>query len=237
MNKEGNGYTLIYASVLVIVVAALLAFVATSLKPLQDRNEMVAKKIDILKSINIDSDAANAEEIYEKIIGDKSYIVNFKGEKVEGVAFNVSLADENRKPVEERLLPVFEASLEDDVVKYVIELRGNGLWGPIWGYIAINDDGNTLYGATFSHKGETPGLGAEIAGDNFQDQFPGKQIFENGKNRSIDVVKGGADPNNKHEVDGISGGTITSNGLSNMLDEYFIGYESFLKNIERSSHE
>ncbi|MGQ1946244.1 NADH:ubiquinone reductase (Na(+)-transporting) subunit C [Geofilum sp. OHC36d9] len=237
MNKQGNAYTFIYASVLVVVVAALLAFVSQGLKDRQLHNEEVAKMVDILRSINVEASSADAVDKYQKIVGESSYIVNFKGEKVDGVAFDVDLAEEVRKPIEDRNYPVYEAHLENGGVKYILQLRGTGLWGPIWGYISVNDDGNTVYGATFGHKGETPGLGAEIAKPAFQAEFPGKQIFEDGKLVSIAVVKGGAAKDAKHEVDAISGGTITSKGLQSMLGDFFKGYESFLKNIERESHE
>lgn len=237
MNKQGNAYTFIYASVMVVIVAALLAFVSQALKPLQERNEMVAKKMAILTSINIETTAANAEDKYSEVVGESSYIVNFKGEKVEGVAFNVDMAAELRKPIEERNYPVYEAHLPGGGVKYIIEVRGTGLWGPIWGYLSIDEDANTIYGATFSHKGETPGLGAEIDKPEFQNQFKGKQIFESGELKGIQVVKGATSGDSKHLVDGISGGTITSNGVEDMLDSFFHGYESFLKNIERTSHE
>ena len=237
MNKQGNAYTFIYASVLVVVVAALLAFVSQGLKDRQLHNEEVAKMIDILRSINVEASSADAVDKYKEIVGESSYIVNFKGEKVDGVAFDVDLAEEVRKPIEDRLYPVYEAHLDNGEVKYILQLRGTGLWGPIWGYISVNSDGNTVYGATFGHKGETPGLGAEIAKPAFQAEFPGKQIFEDGKLVSIAVVKGGADKDAKHEVDAISGGTITSKGLQRMLGDFFKGYESFLKNIERESHE
>ncbi|HLW07714.1 MAG TPA: NADH:ubiquinone reductase (Na(+)-transporting) subunit C [Marinilabiliaceae bacterium] len=237
MNKQGNAYTFIYASVMVVIVAALLAFVSQALKPQQERNEMVAKKMAILTSINIETTAGNAEEKFDQLVGESSYIVNFKGEKVEGVAFNVDMAAELRKPLEDRNYPVFEAHLPEGGVKYIIELRGTGLWGPIWGYLSINEDANTIYGANFSHKGETPGLGAEIDKPEFQNQFQGKQIFENGKLTGIQVIKGHSPEGSKHQVDGISGGTITSHGVENMLNSFFHGYESFLKNIERESHE
>lgn len=237
MNKQGNAYTFIYASVMVILVAAVLAFLAQALKPMQDKNEMVAKKIAILGSINIDAKANNAEEIYAKIIGESSYIVDFNGTKAEGEAFNVDMAIEVRKPLNERNYPVFEANLEDGSKKYIIELRGNGLWGPVWGYLALNDDANTIYGATFAHKGETPGLGAEIANKEFQDHFKGKQIFIDNELKGIEIVKGEADKNSKSQVDGISGGTITSNGVEAMLNDFFKGYEQFFKNIERESYE
>lgn len=236
MNKQGNAYTFLYASIMVIIVAALLAFLAQALKPMQVENEMVAKKISILGAINVGSTAENADEIYSKIIGESSYIVNFSGEKIDGEAFNVDMATEVRKNMQDRNYPVFEANLEDGSKKYIIELRGNGLWGPIWGYLALNDDASTIYGATFAHQGETPGLGAEIDRPDFQSKFKGKKVFEDGSLMGVKVIKNASKDSN-HEVDAISGGTITSNGVSDMVNNFFKGYENFLKNIERESHE
>lgn len=172
MNKEGNSYIIIYASILVIVVAALLAFIATGLKPIQDRNELVAKKTSILQSINIESDASNAEQLFDKLIGENNYVVNFKGEKVSGQALGVNLAEEIRKPIEDRLYPVFEAHLDNGDVKYILEVRGAGLWGPIWGYVSINSDGNTLYGAVYSHKEKLPVWVPKLKARYFNPSFP-----------------------------------------------------------------
>ncbi len=229
MDRQGNSYTFIYASVMVVVVATILAFISEALNPLQTRNEEVAKKSDILKSLNIVTTSDDAEKKYEQIIGDKSYILNYQGEKIEGNAFAVDLSKEVRKPLEERNYPVYEGHLESGETKYVLPMRGTGLWGPIWGYVALNDDKNTIYGASFDHKGETPGLGAEIAQRPFQEEFKGKTIFDNNKLVSIKVVKGGAPPDAPHAVDAISGGTITSQGMEIMLTDYFQGYEAFLK--------
>ena len=230
MDKQGNSYTFIYASVLVIVSAALLALISQGLRPTQAKNEEIAKKIDILKSANIESDSKNAEELYDKVIGNSSYIVDFQGNKVDGDAFTVDMAKEVRKDAKERKYPVYEARLENGELKYILQMRGAGLWGPLWGFISINDDKNTIYGATFAHKGETPGLGAEIDKQPFQQQFKGKNIFDSaGKLVSVAVNKGHAPQTALHEVDAISGGTITSKGLENMLLDFFQGYENFLK--------
>jgi Na+-transporting NADH:ubiquinone oxidoreductase subunit C len=238
MDKQGNLYTFIYAAVMVIIVASTLALVSQGLKPQQVRNEMVAKKTDILQSVNIASTNKDAEAKYAEVIGEASYIVNYQGEKVEGIAFDVDMAKEVRKPLEERLYPVYEARLDGGEIKYVLQFRGNGLWGPLWGYVSLNNDGKTIYGATFGHKSETPGLGAEIATNEFQAQFEGKEIFNsNGELVSVAVVKGGAPDGATSAVDAVSGGTITSEGLQNMLSAYFKGYEQFLNNIERESHE
>ncbi len=114
----------------------------------------------------------------------------------------------------------------------MVPVRGKGLWGPIWGYMALESDLNTISGAVFDHKGETPGLGAEINTDWFQEPFTGKTIFdESGKFVSITVVKGGADPSDPHGVDGISGGTITSKGLEEMLADCLAGYVNHFQEI------
>lgn len=229
MDRQGNSYTFLYASVMVVVVATLLAFVSEALSPIQTRNVEAAKKADILSSLNIEVTRENSAEKYEEIIGDKNYIVNYQGERVEGDAFAVDLSKEVRKPLEERQYPVYEADLDNGGTKYVLPLRGTGLWGPIWGYIALNNDKNTIFGASFDHQGETPGLGAEITQTVFEQQFKDKTIFKDGELYSILVVKGGAAEDAQHAVDGISGGTITSQGLEDMLKNYFQGYEAFLE--------
>lgn len=228
MNRNSNTYTVLYAAIMVILVAAILASISMSLKPLQVRNTEIEKKQSILASVNIESTAANAEEIYTEKIK-KEYIVNVKGEPVEGDAFNVDLKKERAKPEEEMLLPVFECQT-DDGLKYVLPLRGAGLWGPVWGYVALNEDMNTIYGANFDHQGETPGLGAEISTDIFEKPFVGKKLFdESGKLVSIIVAKIGQEAPAEHKVDGISGGTITSKGLEKMLLDDFSSYQEFLK--------
>ncbi|WP_016778243.1 NADH:ubiquinone reductase (Na(+)-transporting) subunit C [Anaerophaga thermohalophila] len=233
MDRQGNKYTFLYASVMVIVVATVLAFISEALTPIQKKNEEEAKMIDILRSVNIESTTADVAEKYNKYIGDKVFIVNYEGERQETdaqTAFNIDLSKEVRKPLSDRQYPVYECHLDEGEIKYILPVRGKGLWGPIWGYIALNEDKNTIYGTTFDHKGETPGLGAEIANQAFQQQFVGKSIFnEGGELVSIDVVKGGAPDDAPHGVDAISGGTITSQGVENMLMDYFSGYEAFLK--------
>jgi Na+-transporting NADH:ubiquinone oxidoreductase subunit C len=230
MDKQGNLYTFLYASVLVVVVAAVLAFLSQSLKPMQQKNAEVAKKIDILKSANIGSTAADAEALYEEHIIN-TFVLDAQGNKTEADAFGIDLAKElKKKDASTRLYPVYECKLKEGSVKFIIPLRGTGLWGPIWGYISLNEDKNTVFGATFGHKGETPGLGAEIEKENFQKHFIGKTIFENERLVSIEVVKAGLSEGDPHAVDGISGGTITSQGVDAMLKDCLSGYENFLKN-------
>ncbi|MCW3804991.1 NADH:ubiquinone reductase (Na(+)-transporting) subunit C [Plebeiibacterium marinum] len=230
MDKQGNLYTFLYASIMVIIVAAVLAFVSESLKPIQNKNVEVAKKIDILKSVGIASDAKNAEDLYEKHIGANTKVINMNGEEVKGSAFDVDMAKELRKDADARNYPLYVCKLDNGQEKIIIPLRGVGLWGPIWGYISLNEDKTTVFGATFDHKGETPGLGAEISKEFFQTPFKGKTIFdESGAFTSIKVLKGGS-AGNAHAVDAISGGTITSNGVTDMLEECLKGYEKYLKN-------
>jgi Na+-transporting NADH:ubiquinone oxidoreductase subunit C len=216
---------------MVIVVALLLALAALQLKPYQDKNIEVEKKQNILASINIIASPANAAELYAKYITE-SYVVNTKGEQLKDSAFIVDIKKEQTKPKELRVLPVYVATFGDGKNAYVFPLRGKGLWGPIWGYISLEKDLNTIYGANFDHQGETPGLGSEIKEIFFQKPFIGKQIFKDSTTFvSIKVNKGGVDPKDPHAVDAISGGTITSKGLEAMVDSCLVLYkEYFIQN-------
>jgi Na+-transporting NADH:ubiquinone oxidoreductase subunit C len=228
MDRNSNTYTFIYAAVMVIVVAAVLASAAMALKNRQNKNIEIEKKQNILASVNISSTADDAERIYAEKIRNQ-YVVNTKGDIVEGEdAFQIDLKKEKAKPTDERLLPVFECQTESGL-KYIFPMRGTGLWGPIWGYVSLNEDMNSIYGANFDHQGETPGLGAEIATSWFQESFSGKKIFDDSGNLvSVTITKAGQEAPETYSVDGISGGTITSKGLENMLLEDFNSYKKFL---------
>ena len=235
MNTNSNLYTFIYSSVMVIIVAAALAFAAFKLQPTQDKNVRVEKMQNILSSVGITSTVKDAEDKFKKYIT-KQIAVDSKGKEVSGtVPFDINLKLEYKKPLDQRVLPVFLVTLDDKSEKKVFPLLGKGLWGPIWGYISFNDDDNTIYGAVFDHKTETPGLGAEINTQWFQEPFKGKTIFDdNGNFISIRVHKGGkgsavAAGDTKHGVDAISGGTITSKGLEAMLATCLESYEVYLK--------
>ncbi len=227
MDRNSNTYTFLYAAIMVILVAAVLASVSMALKPAQKKNVEIEKKQNILASVNIESTAETAEKIYaEKIVNE--YVVNVKGEKVEGNAFTTDLKKEHAKAKADMLLPVFECKTEEGM-KYVLPLRGAGLWGPIWGFVSLNDDMNTIFGANFDHEGETPGLGAEISTTEFEQSFIGKKLFEaNGNLLSVIVAKVGETAPEEHRVDAISGGTITSKGLQKMLSDDFTSYKEFL---------
>ena len=239
MKNFSNTYIFIFSSVMVILVAAVLSFVSEALRPIQQLNVEIEKKQDILRSLGEAKDFATVDnknayilDEYSKLIK-SSIVVNSKGEVVEGRdAFEITkkLKDEMAKPLEERGLPVFIYEDESQTKKYVVPVRGKGLWGPIWGYVSLNDDFNTIFGAVFDHKSETPGLGAEIREGWFQEEFKDKKIFdESGKLVSVEVVKGGTTDENPHGVDAISGGTITSKGLQYMLFDCFVPYENYFK--------
>lgn len=228
MNTNSNTYTIIYASVMVIIVAFLLAFVSDVLKDKQTENVELDKKKQILTSLNVNYEGEDAAALYDKYV-QQELIINYAGEVVEETgAFYLDVKAENDKALEERKLAVFACEVEG-AVKYVLPVRGAGLWGPIWGYIALNDDKNTVYGTYFSHSGETPGLGAEITKPFFQEAFRGKKIKNaEGEFVSIAIVKPGKTDDTKDYVDGISGGTITSQGVDAMLFDGLGQYVNFL---------
>ena len=197
MKKDinSNGYIFLYATILIVVVAVLLAAPALWLQPFQDRNKKNEKRINILTAAGIpEVSAKNAAWLFEK-----HCTASF-------------LLDENGNPTEEEGLPVFVIDRQTSV----IPMQGNGLWGPIWGYLAIASDGKTVVGTTFGHKSETPGLGGEITTEKFQGQFAGKQIMNNGSVVPI-------------EFDAITGATKTSNGVKEMIDNTLEKYSAYLK--------
>ncbi len=238
MKSFSNTYIFVFSLIMVSIVAVLLSFVAMQLKPIQQMNLEIERKQDILRSVGqarqvgeVSDKNTYIEEEFGKYITD-SYVVNFQGEKVEADAFEITLEMEQEVKLDQkdRDYPIFVYS-ENGSEKYVVPVRGKGLWGPIWGYVAFDEDMNTISGAVFDHQGETPGLGAEINTRWFQEPFAGKTIFdENGQFVSIEVVKGGADPSDPHGVDAISGGTITSKGLEAMLADCLAGYVNHFKN-------
>lgn len=245
MNSNSNSYIFIYSVVMVVIVAAILSTAATLLKPRQQQNIKNEKMSLILASVNIESTPENAEELYNKYVS-KEIVVNPKGEivgtyengelKGESRAFDVNLKTEQfkQKKGEDFMAPLYVLNNEGQTY-YVIPMLGKGLWGPVWGNIALKDDFNTVVGVIFDHKSETPGLGAEISTDMFEKQFIGKTIFDaSGNFVSITVQKGGVaslpESRHKHAVDAISGGTITSVGVDAMIKDGLINYVPYIKN-------
>lgn len=228
MKDFSNRYIMVFSVVMIVSVAILLSLTALLLQPRQEKNVEVEKKINILSSINVASTKSDAVELYDKYIRE-SFVINTEGKRLEGVdAFTVGLRAEQKKPLAEQYLPVFIAVDDRGDTLRILPLEGKGLWGPIWGYVSLKEDLSTIDGVTFDHKGETPGLGAEINTTAFESQFLNKSLYRDGKFFGIKVVKGGADPQSSHEVDAISGGTITSKGLEAMVYDGLIKYEKYL---------
>jgi len=213
MKKFSNRYIFIYISVLVVLISLILGIATFWLKPFQKINQENEKKMQILKTVG--------------------YMF---ASKEETAKMFKQVATQIQLPTGSQFL--YQVITPKQDTAFVIPLKGNGLWGAIWGYIAVADDGNHVIGAVFAHKGETPGLGAQIATDEFSAEFKGKQLFdENGNFTSIKVVKGGV-LNSKipaeHGVDAITGGTITSRGVEEMLEQSLTPYIPFLKGRNNS---
>ena len=230
MNVNSNAYTYTFATVMVVLVAVLLSGASLGLKSKQASNISQEKKQSILASIGIEvdrseSDAAFGEYIKQSLTLQGGTVVSEDA----SAAFDIDMAAAIKAGNMDRSVPLYVAEKEGDTY-YIIPMRGKGLWGPVWGYLALESDGNTVVGATFDHKSETPGLGAEITTPMFTDQCPGKKISEAGMFKSISVVKAGTSAGD-YAVDGISGGTITSNGVNDMLIDCLAPYAEYFKNI------
>ena len=232
MNRESSLYTIIYASVMVIVVAVGLSFTHQVLSDRQTANINIDKMQQILRSLLIDVSPKGAEAKYAEIIKD-AYLIKSDGTKVEG--------SEGLSPTDPAFetdisagvadaLPVFVADIDGQKL-YVVPMTGKGLWGAIWGYISFKEDGSTVYGTDFGHDSETPGLGAEIVDPAFRNQFNGKSLIKDGEFKSVAVVKNGQKVSDRDYVDGISGGTITSKGVNDMLFDSVSKYKSFLLHL------
>ena len=204
MNTNKNSYIILYSTVMVVIVAFLLAFIYQTLKPMQDVNVALDKKKQILASLNIrDVSDSEAEAKYQEVVKAENTVG-------EGLTLYQCEVDGNKK--------------------VVVPVRGMGLWGPIWGYVALDDDKTTIFGAYFNHESETAGLGAEIKDSRaWQDQFRGKKVYSVEGKVVIAVKKKSDVKNPESECDAVTGATLTSDGVSLMLQESFEKYKSYLK--------
>lgn len=230
MKTNSNSYTIIYSAVIVVIVAFLLAFVFQALKPMQDANVAVDKKKQILNSLNIrhlsneEADAKYKEVVIaDEVIDEKGKIVEAGTQGGENAGFKLESKD-----YKEGKLALYICKV-NGARKYVIPVYGMGLWGPISGYVALNEDKATVYGVYFNHDSETAGLGAEIK-DNiaWQKMFQGKKVFASGDDKTValGVEKTVTDPTT--QVDAVTGATLTSNGVRDMLHEALGKYLTFL---------
>ena len=237
MNRDSNLYTFLFATIMVFVVATVLAYTSQSLKDLQSENVRKEKMQNILSTVGITTDRDGAEELFNKYIEDQLAIQNDGSIDASVDVFNnVKLSLELKKTPKDQDFPLYVANIESEKY-YIIPIRGNGLWNAIYGYISIKEDLNTIKGVVFDHIGETAGLGAEITQDWFIERFVDEKLFDINNNLvGIKVSKTNNDPNNSdkndHEVDAISGATITGDGVTDMIKErleHYIPYFNTLR--------
>jgi Na+-transporting NADH:ubiquinone oxidoreductase subunit C len=204
LNTNSNIYTFVYMTVVVIIVAVLLAVVSQALAPKQQANILLDKQKQILGALKVDFSQADPADIYMALVND-----TLRYGKQE----------------------VYVANL-NGATKYILPLSGKGLWGGIGGYLALDEDKNTIYGVNFNHESETPGLGAKIVDMPFRAQFEGKHIRNaEGQVVSVAVLKAGKHAEGQEQVDAISGATITSSGVSTMLEVNLEEYKEFLSEV------
>jgi len=246
--QKSNLYVIFFTAIVTIVFGGLLALAAVGFGPLQKKNRELDAKKKILGAVMELQDTDDVISIYKKRI--KSLVVdidgNEKGEDI--IAEEVNIGKEFKKPPEERLLPVFKYYSENDPEKveaYIINLYGNGLWDKIWAYLALENDLNTIKGIVFDHKAETPGLGARITDKEVQQRFAGKKLYDDlsssfnkiGMKRkliSVKVLRGEGHKipeDNYHEVDGLSGATMTTKGMNKMMMKYLGYYENYFDKV------
>lgn len=232
MKTNSNSYTITYSVILVVIVAFLMAFVFQALKPMQDSNVQLDQQKQILFALNQDRNMTNEQalELWKKIIVADD-IINADGKVIEagkqgGVDAGFKL---NSKDAKEGKLALFRCKINGED-KYVIPVYGNGLWGPINGFIAINGDKRTVFGTYFNHESETAGLGAEIKDNaSWQAKFKGKDLFADGNTQKIALSVEKKITNPKTQVDAVTGATLTSNGVTEMFQAEKGGLQPYVK--------
>ena len=229
VNTNSNVYIIIYSVVMVVIVAVLLSLAAIGLKERQDENILNEKKTQIVKALGYDATTTKYEEVVAEAM-----LLDAEGNVAENDTQKVFDALQSVKDTRaEGKFPIFKA--EDGSV--VVPLYGAGLWGPIWGYVALASDMNTVKGIVLDHQGETPGLGAEITTAKHQAMYVGKSVFEGEELVGITLKKGGADKNNPHEVDAITGGTKTSDGVSAMIKDCLDSYKPYFVAVKATAEQ
>lgn len=246
INKDSNGYTFGFAIALVVVVGAILASVAMATKPFQEKNEAVKKKMDILKAILPEKEAdkvtrKNATAMFDEMVKlEDAVVLDINGKVKEDITGDAILDIDIKKEYRDKTLkdsdksfPLFISKDADGKKSYVIPVVGKGLWGPVWGNICLDDDKRTIKGATFDHKTETPGLGAEIKQAFFINRWIGEQITDDAGNPvTFEIVKDNSGKKEPVKVDGITGGTITSKGVEEMVNRGLKPYIEYFKTLK-----
>ena len=224
-NTNSNVYTIVYASVMVIIAAFLLAFVASVLKSPQEANIANDKRGQILSSLNIRNVNDVTDEYNKVILHDLILDANGQVIKEDG-GFQVESKDITAKNPADKKLPLYVAKVNNDTI-YVVPLYGRGLWGGISGYLALKKDFDTVFGSYFTHESETAGLGARIVEEEFQEKFVGKKAFSDSTFQKVALVLSKKIEKPEHEVDAITGATLTSNGVSEMFQTSLLPYQKF----------
>lgn len=245
IDTDKNSYTVIFAIVMVVVVGAILAGLASGLKPMVKANERYEKQQNILYAMGVNNNEGTSdvefiptgvvEDVFQKHIK-KQYVIQ-GGEVTENPeAYLIDIKKESTKakdPNYERRLPLFIGEKDGNEV-YIVPVRGKGLWDAIWGFVAMDKD-MTVKGVYFDHKGETPGLGANIKERFFMDDFSGEELLDGSEFKGIKVAKGNNDPKNEikddYEVDAIAGSTITGDGVTAMLKKDVQMYKSYFETL------
>lgn len=235
---DTNSYTIIFSVILVLVVGSLLAFFANATKEMRDNNDKVKTQMDILSAMGVDSDRTNATEVFNQYIKEQ-FVIEGTVAKPDSLAYLINIKKEldNAKQGLVQKLPLFIGEKDGKKI-YIVPVRGNGLWDAIWGYIALNDDLKSINGVYFDHKGETPGLGANITESFFKDDFKGEMLFDaTGNYKSVEISKSNGDPNNEdktdNQVDAISGATITGTGVGAMLNSGIKLYLPYFETLKK----
>ncbi len=247
--QQSNRYIIIFTLIMTIVVGGSLALVSQLLAPAQKKSIEFDTKSQILKAVMDISDVDDILSTYDSRI--ESLVVNVNGEEVTStdkgpvVAENIDVAREYKKDYKDRLYPVFKFMNKENpnqVEAYIMPVYGAGLWDKIWGFVALKSDLETVAGVSFAHKAETPGLGARISSDEIQSRYQGKKIYnESDRFVSVTMVKGesgGGDASisnfddKPHQVDGLSGATMTANGVNEMLKKYLDYYQKYFERVK-----
>jgi Na+-transporting NADH:ubiquinone oxidoreductase subunit C len=245
-NKNATGYTFLFSIVMVLIVGIALAYTSLSLKPLQKKNEADKQMVDILGAVGITTTRENAKVDFPRFVKERLSL-DFEGNVLNSTSGNVDPNDtsdpfnldvkkdyRSKKPASELSFPLYICEKEGENI-YVIPVAGSGLWGPIWGFVALESDMKTIYGAKFDHKTETPGLGAEIKDDFFSDKFKGQKLRD--ASPYFTILKGGRKIEDMHSVDGITGGTITSVGVGEMMNRTISIYQLYFNSVINSSEQ
>lgn len=235
---DSGSYTIVFSVVMVVVVGALLAFFANFTKADRVKNDQVKAQIDILNAIGVNADRTNATEMFAKYIKEQKVIEGGNiSDNEKAYLIDVKKELDNAKKGLTQKLPLFVAE-KDGKSLYILPVRGNGLWDAIWGYIALNDDFKSINGVYFDHKGETPGLGANITETFFTEDFKGESIYDaSGSFKGVEISKSNGDPNNTdksdNQVDAISGATITGNGVGAMINSGIRSYLPYFSKLKK----